>query len=492
MANGNVGAGILNIITESLYDKPIVVFREYVQNSVDSFRKAELKVNKDDLFSKIWMNNNNLYFLDNGNGIFQDDFFERIQKIAYSKKKKTENIGYKGIGRLSGLPYCEKLIFVNICSYNNSFFQKYYIDGKKYKELKTQVYDMDIEDLMKQIGTYNQEMVDAELEEIKLILNPYNDIFSKQDTGFLVILENISSILRQTIETEKKEDFNTELGWLLPVKFRDELLESDVKQLFEEITAPIPETKIIPAKAYNITFNDEPIERPISLNMLRDFTCKMNFKYAIGFHSFYHDKIGITRGNIFSGIKLYLDNILLCDENELIPILQRYGLISNSVNELIQSVKGIGAIIYITDKINISANARRTFIEVTDYDSYEFLGGLAEFVRNILDARYALSRYNTGKNVVDQKKEKLDQLRETANSALQKLARDEINIDFEDNAPLGFTDFDDTEKKQAIKKKLTKDMNQKIKEYLSQTSTFDYDNVVMDFITWLSSNKDSK
>ena len=33
-----VGAGILNAITESLYDNPIVVFREYVQNSVDAFK----------------------------------------------------------------------------------------------------------------------------------------------------------------------------------------------------------------------------------------------------------------------------------------------------------------------------------------------------------------------------------------------------------------------------------------------------------------------
>ena len=28
----SVGAGIISIITESLYDKPIVVFREYVKN----------------------------------------------------------------------------------------------------------------------------------------------------------------------------------------------------------------------------------------------------------------------------------------------------------------------------------------------------------------------------------------------------------------------------------------------------------------------------
>lgn len=35
-----VGANIISIITESLYDKPVVVFREYVQNSIDAFSKS--------------------------------------------------------------------------------------------------------------------------------------------------------------------------------------------------------------------------------------------------------------------------------------------------------------------------------------------------------------------------------------------------------------------------------------------------------------------
>ena len=34
-----IGGSIINIITESLYDRPIVVFREYVQNSIDAFAK---------------------------------------------------------------------------------------------------------------------------------------------------------------------------------------------------------------------------------------------------------------------------------------------------------------------------------------------------------------------------------------------------------------------------------------------------------------------
>lgn len=491
MPNGNVGAGILSIITESLYDKPIVVFREYVQNSVDSFRRAEeVKVNGNDLYCKIWLDGNCLFLLDNGNGINKEKFYNKMVDIGISEKKQSKDIGYKGIGRLSGLSYCSKLIFINICSYKDSNYQKYYIDGEKYNSIKTssENYELEYKNLMESIGTYTEEVKDRDLAEIQSILNPYQNMFEKQDTGFLVILENISNVLKETIE---KKDFYEELGWLLPVKFKDELFDSNNNQLFKDMSTPLNELKIIPTKFYNISYNNRAIERPIKNEMLRRYTCKCDFKYAIGFHSFYGDRINISKENKFSGIKLYLDNMLLCDENELIPILQKYGLIKHTANELIQTVKGIGAMIYITDKINISPNARRTFIEVTDDNSLEFLRYLAEFVNNIYIPRYALSKYSSAKKALDQPKEKLEQLRMDANSALQKLASEKITIQFDEDSPIKFQNLDEIEKKKAIKKKLTNGMNKKINDYLLQTSTYDYNNVLSDFIIWLSSNKDS-
>ena len=88
MNKSNVGASILNIITESLYDKPIVVFREYVQNSVDSLSLVDDN-NTDSLTSKIWEKNGNLYFLDNGVGIDENKFVSRMKSIAFSTKIKT-------------------------------------------------------------------------------------------------------------------------------------------------------------------------------------------------------------------------------------------------------------------------------------------------------------------------------------------------------------------------------------------------------------------
>ena len=211
MGSGAVGAGIVNIITESLYDKPIVVFREYVQNSVDSLRRAGAEYNKD-LCCKIWMDENNLFFLDNGEGVLEDDFLERMVNIARSGKNRNWDIGYKGIGRLSGISYCSKLIFVNICSFKGKQFQEYVIDADKYNKIKwdDEFCSLEFSEAMEKIGEINDNCSD-----IPAFLDRYGYIFNNRDTGFLVVLQNTNRVLKQVIE---EDDFYDDLGWLLPVK----------------------------------------------------------------------------------------------------------------------------------------------------------------------------------------------------------------------------------------------------------------------------------
>lgn len=486
MATGNVGAGILNIITESLYDKPLVVFREYVQNSVDSFLKTMATIEKEQLCCEIFRDANNLYFLDNGNGIDATKFFEEMKHIAYSSKIRTVNMGYKGIGRLSGISYCDMLTFVNIISYKDKRYQKYTIDCIKYNKIKkTEGYSsLSFEDLMEQIGEFKDEHECILSSDVQDALTKYKSDFKTQDRGFLVILGGVSPIFAQT---SLEKNIYTELGWLLPVDFKQEIYQTNQKVLFKNLLEP-GENGVIPAMSFKVYYNDVLIERPIEASMLRDYTCKCDLKYAVGFHSFRHDKIAVEKGNDFCGIKIYIDNMLLCDETELIPILLKYGLIDHTANELVQSVKGIGAMIYITDKINISANARRTFIEITDSDSIEFLKRLAEFIERIYVARYALSKYSSGKKNVELKTEKLNELKTAANEALRSLAAEEIVADYQEDAINGFESLSDNEKKQLVKKKITKELNEQLKVYLSQTTLFDYENAYEDFKLWIRSN----
>lgn len=479
MIENNVGAGILSIITESLYDNPIVVFREYVQNSVDSILRSD---NQDNGVIKIWHSKKSLFFLDNGNGIEPSKFYDEMRKIGASSKKRQKNLGYKGIGRLSGVPYCDKLYFINIYDYSLNKAQLYSIDEIVYEQVKNNdnYSSMSFSELMNKIEEYNNEIsIDKGFRFFDEI-NKYDDVLRKTNNGFLVILENISEVLNNTI---CEDDFFINLQWLLPVDFEKELYDSKQKELFYELTEGTKSHDPY-IKFCNIFYNDKQIFRPIKKEMFRDYVCKSNYGYAIGFHSFNGDRIRIDNSNAFTGIRMYIDNMLLCTEDELLRSLDNYGLLSHTLNGQMQSVRGIGAMIYITDKVNISANARRTFIEVTDNDSLEFLRLLAEFVNTIYDTRYSLSNYVSAKVKQESNVEKLEVLKNEALNGLKKLAKEDIELAKEDDKA-EFEKMPELDKKKIIKNRISKAVEKKIKLYIKNLKNTDYEQAEQLFFEWL-------
>lgn len=254
--------------------------------------------------------------------------------------------------------------------------------------------------------------------------------------------------------------------------------------MFEELTYIKERTTV---KYCRIFYGEHQILRPIKNEDLREYLCKNNFKYAVGFHSFYSNSISIDKSNEFSGIRIYMDNMLLCDENELLQNLDNFGLLEHTLNGQLQSVKGIGAVIYITDKVNITANARRTFIEVMDTTSIEFLKIIAEFVNTIYDARYALSNYFSAIRKHKTDEEKLAALRQKAVDKLTELAKEEIELpsETEDDAPPMNTLSVD-EQKRVIKKKIESCLDQDLKQYLTEMSNFDVEGAYSKFLKWLN------
>jgi len=329
---------------------------------------------------------------------------------------------------------------------------------------------------MNKIGEYSEDFTDHH-EFILNIINQYADLIEKTNTGFLVILKNISDVLKKTIGSD---DFLLKLQWLLPIDFEPELYNSDKGLLFKDLS----DNSIV--KYCPIFFNGKQLFRPIKKEMLRDYVCKSNFEYAIGFHSFRADKFFIENDNDFKGIRIYIDNMLLCDEKELLQALAHYGLLSHTINGQLQSVRGIGAIIYITDKVNISANARRTFIEVTDNDSLKFLRLLSDFIDIIYDTRYSLSNYLSFAEKQNNDKERLKKLRQEAQENLLKLAKEDVRLLTPEEPP--FTELSSTEKKRIIKNKITNRLDKKIKEYLNMRDDYILENAYEDFFEWLKSN----
>ena len=119
MAENNktlIGKDVIESLTFAMYDDPRFIYREYIQNSADQINKAlELGLIDNISECEIWIDINKkerkITIEDNATGIPQNDINRILKNIAQSTKKRGEDKGFRGIGRLGGLAYCEKLIF---------------------------------------------------------------------------------------------------------------------------------------------------------------------------------------------------------------------------------------------------------------------------------------------------------------------------------------------------------------------------------------------
>ncbi|MCY4184298.1 MAG: ATP-binding protein [Rhodobacteraceae bacterium] len=111
-----VGKDVLELLSSSIYVNPLSVFREYIQNAADAIDEAvELGILKsvDEGKIRIVLDyvNRRVVIRDNGCGLSNEDFSEKMVTFGASKKKDTGARGFRGVGRLSSLGYVQQLIF---------------------------------------------------------------------------------------------------------------------------------------------------------------------------------------------------------------------------------------------------------------------------------------------------------------------------------------------------------------------------------------------
>lgn len=108
-----IGKDVIESLTTSMYDDPRFVYREYIQNSADAIDKARKQFAdfQGNIFINIDTKNRKVEIEDDAIGIESDKVVAILKNIAQSTKQKGVDKGFRGIGRLGGLGYCEKLIF---------------------------------------------------------------------------------------------------------------------------------------------------------------------------------------------------------------------------------------------------------------------------------------------------------------------------------------------------------------------------------------------
>ncbi|MBI4256852.1 ATP-binding protein [Candidatus Uhrbacteria bacterium] len=111
-----VGKDLLELLTRAMYVDPLAIYREYVQNATDAIEEARRQgmlasneAGRIDLH--VGLSERTIRIRDNGASIPRAHFLHRLLAIGLSSKRGKGLRGFRGIGRLAGLGYCQELLF---------------------------------------------------------------------------------------------------------------------------------------------------------------------------------------------------------------------------------------------------------------------------------------------------------------------------------------------------------------------------------------------
>lgn len=231
-----IGKNIIESLTLGMYENPFCIYREYIQNSADAIDKAGalgffLSGKLPAIEIQIDEKKCGIIISDNGVGIAESHAYETLTDIAASTKIVGKDKGFRGIGRLAGLAYCEKLIFET--SHAGESIRS--ILEWDAKQLRTLIADRKktehAADVIRKITTYSteQESVDAHY--------------------FKVILSGVTET--KLLDSSKVRGY---LNFVAPVRYRSGFVfHSEIKKYMKDNGYKIDE--------YQIFINEQPVEK---------------------------------------------------------------------------------------------------------------------------------------------------------------------------------------------------------------------------------------
>jgi hypothetical protein len=111
-----IGVDLVELLSSSMYVEPLTIYREYLQNSADAIDDARAAGalepgahGRVDIF--VDAQARVIRIRDNGAGIRGGDFLRRLTAFGASEKRGQQKRGFRGVGRLAALGYCQELFF---------------------------------------------------------------------------------------------------------------------------------------------------------------------------------------------------------------------------------------------------------------------------------------------------------------------------------------------------------------------------------------------
>jgi molecular chaperone HtpG len=426
-----IGKYTLESLTTGMYSDPKIVYREYIQNSVDSLESAvadgliEPQSMRIDIV--IDVEEASITIRDNGSGIPNAIAPNILMNVGNSSKRHSTNRGFRGIGRLGGMSYCDELKFTTSCD-NEAMKTTVTFDCKRLRELLVpgQYDDMDMAAVLSEVTTIERsvEKCDKHYFIVKMCnVSSFSDLLNID-----IVSNYISQVAPVPYRTKKFVRVNDIHNYLSENGYVVEEFPIFIGKSFDDLEPVFKpnrhrfisnrnqknEDEIIDVRFFNVIINDEV--------------------YALGWY-------GICNwyGTIFDselqGLRVRKGNILIGDNKTMNSIFSE-----PRFNGWVQ-----GEIFIITDKL--IPNARRDDFE-QNQPYYDLISQLQSSIG-----------LEIGKSIREASKTRNDPFVKIENDVIQKVDDAKNVLDEGFNSKVDKTETIDQLKKaqEAIKKSKPKD-----------------------------------
>jgi hypothetical protein len=152
-----IGKDVIELLAGAMYADPLTVYREYVQNAADAIDQARAQDLPIAFGSQVVIsfdhNERTVRIRDIGVGIADDDFVRRLTSIGASAKRGANLRGFRGVGRLSGLGYCQELVFRSRVKAGAKIKELRWDSRLLREKLRDPKYEASLADLVKEVAT---------------------------------------------------------------------------------------------------------------------------------------------------------------------------------------------------------------------------------------------------------------------------------------------------------------------------------------------------
>ncbi|WP_088186377.1 ATP-binding protein [Desulfosporosinus sp. FKA] len=317
MGEIKIGKNAIENLTRAMYEDSKIIYREYIQNAADQIDYAiKHTLFKEELFIDIQIDKSgrNLTIKDNATGVRREMIESTLAYVADSDKVKGETKGFRGIGRLGGLAYCDRLRFITTAKGES---QRTIMTWDA-KALNIMLDDDSVKD---DAGSLLQKIISYEWEDC-----PVDDHY------FIVELLGITNENMELLDTEKVKEY---ISLNAPVPY-------DSKFYYKQKIYEYLQNKALPRNEYKIYVDGEDILKMYTTSLFEKNPAGQRRKYDdiydVRIQEFYNENdellawmwYGISRFekqiphplNETAGIRVRQSNIQIGNERTLIPFFK--------------------------------------------------------------------------------------------------------------------------------------------------------------------------